>query len=407
MAVVYAVDNNYVLAMAVSMVSLLENSNRDINYVFYVLTDSVLTEESQGLLGMIREHYENCKVQVIDMPESIFADVEIKGGYITKSTMYRLLIAGMLTDEQICVYLDADTLICGDLAGIADVADEKDFVICGVRDTEVQKNAAYIKGIGIPKTDTYVNAGVLVMNLDQIRKNNLTEVFLKNIGNNYYFNDQDILNKCCFGRIGILDAEYNFFSVNWQKDSAAKLVHFAGVPDVKPWNNLRCRSAQAWWDTASFFKETEIYNRAASAAEVYMRNKDWHDLFVRCMDAEKVYIWGYTLDSRRLCDALMLKGIRVECFIDNDQKKQGEVFGRVAVCGSNVLKEKKESVIINTVQWRRNEVNQALYDMGWTGKEVLQYYPKTKEYYRVLDEKYVKDEFYEFLDWQYDINNIT
>lgn len=52
-------------------------------------------------------------------------------------------------------------------------------------------------------------------------------------------------------------------------------------------------------------------------------------------------------------------------------------------------------------------MNQTLYDMGWTVQEVLQYYPKTKEYYRVLDEKYVKDEFYEFLDWQYDINNIT
>lgn len=403
MTIVYAADNNYVFATAVSIESMLQAADKNIDYRIYVFSDSTLNDKSMELLEKIEERHRNCRIEIVRVCESIFQKADIHCMYLTKSALYRLIIAQLLPDEDICVYLDSDTLICSDISNILDGIDINNCIICGVKDTVVQQMEDYIRSIGIPAADTYVNSGVLVMNLQMIRKYNLTESFLNEIANDYLYIDQDILNKLCYGKIGVLDSGYNFFNVNHIKNEKVKLIHFAGVPDVKPWNNLRCRNADIWWSVAECFRGTEYFKKARKEAEDYTEKKDNKELFGQCVNADKVYIWGYTEESQKLCDALLCKGVKAAGFIDSDGNKHGMVYKEVSVNGSEILSGEKEAVVINAVQWHRKEVNSALREMGWNKSRVLQYYPKTKEYYQVLDEKYVKGEFNEIMDWQYDI----
>ncbi|MBR3627657.1 MAG: hypothetical protein IKN42_02280 [Elusimicrobia bacterium] len=58
----------------------------------------------------------------------------------------------------------------------------------------------------------YINSGVMLINLDLWRKDNLAEKFItikeKNI-NNFIFVDQDVINLCCENKIKPLDLSWN------------------------------------------------------------------------------------------------------------------------------------------------------------------------------------------------------
>ena len=100
-------------------------------------------------------------------------------------------------------------------------------------------------------TDFYVNTGVLLINLDLWRKNNLAEKFItikEKSAKNFVFVDQDVINLCCINKIKNLPLEYNFqhdfFEVNRKfryhplnnkikSVKNKKIIHYT-TPD-KPW----------------------------------------------------------------------------------------------------------------------------------------------------------------------------
>ena len=55
----------------------------------------------------------------------------------------------------------------------------------------------------------YVNAGVLVLNFIQIRKENKISKFIELTKANYSSQDQDILNVACYGKILVLTPKYD------------------------------------------------------------------------------------------------------------------------------------------------------------------------------------------------------
>ena len=100
----------------------------------------------------------------------------------------------------------------------------------------------------------YVNAGVLLWNLEEMRKCNLESMFLKLVSTNYRMMDQDILNKVCFGKIKIIPLRYNVMTKLYHPEekkltiqkqlytiieyneafSSPIIIHFCDK--AKPWN---------------------------------------------------------------------------------------------------------------------------------------------------------------------------
>ena len=159
--VVWGLDKKYVLQAFVVMHSILRNSEQ--NYHFFILTADEIKDDIEKFKHILRRQYSNFELseKIVDIRR--FADARIYNGHLSKASYFRLLIPEVIWEYDKCIYLDCDYY----LAGVKD---------CHViEDTLFESEHQQI--LGIPSRDKYINAGVMVMNLDIMRKNKLVKCF--------------------------------------------------------------------------------------------------------------------------------------------------------------------------------------------------------------------------------------
>lgn len=184
---------------------------------------------------------------------------EIRG--ISVPTYYRLLLPSLLHDVPKVIYLDVDIIVEDDISSIY-TTDYGTNLIAGVRGIFTRMNPERIEKIGaVP--EQYVNAGILVMNLEEMRRAQLQAQLLDLAQQPFEFQDQDILNIACRGRISHLHPRFNvhcMFDYEQNRDLSNKIfgfnawleaieqpaiLHYAGV---KPWESHRCWFHDRWWN---------------------------------------------------------------------------------------------------------------------------------------------------------------
>lgn len=118
------------------------------------------------------------------------------------------------------LYLDVDTVVDQNIEELFEL-DMEGKSVAGV--PEMQE-ANHIK------MDGYINSGVLLMNLDNIRESGEGDRLLEMINGDkrYQWPDQDVLNIVC-SKV-FLPTEYNEFCVTNISDTP-KIVHYAGQPN--------------------------------------------------------------------------------------------------------------------------------------------------------------------------------
>ncbi len=221
--------------MAVSITSLLEN-NASHSVVVHIL-HSDLSEATIARLSKFETRYKNAKIVFHKIDDSRFEKFGLTIKHITKETYFRYMIADVLPNIDRVLYLDGDTIVNGNIAELF----ETDLTNCycaGVSDI-------YIESIGYKKTldlsGLYINAGVILFNLDEMRKTDIAEKLFKlTAENNFKYQDQDAINIAFNGKIKELDCVYNFKRAHQkafpEKIPSAKIVHYVG-PN-KPWRKF-------------------------------------------------------------------------------------------------------------------------------------------------------------------------
>lgn len=265
-----ATDNNYVLPTLVAVTSMLENKDKNTRLDFYIMISGKVTRENRNSMRKIQKLYSNCSVKLIDMKDRFSSDY-IKPSHITTPTYYRLCLPSLLPNIDKVLYLDGDIVVTRDLWRLYNT-DLKDNYIAGVKAFGQQtwalnKSLNYAKRLGVKDLTQCINAGVLVMNLKQMRKDNLEDKFndyvptLKKRG--LTLNDQDVLNAVCYNKIEFLSPIYNAFQhVKFSYDTMPILidcydsqefkeaclnptiVHYTS--SNKPWKNSKCRFYDKW-----------------------------------------------------------------------------------------------------------------------------------------------------------------
>lgn len=107
---------------------------------------------------------------------------------------------------DIVVLDDLEELFCTDVHNM---------YLAGVRAAGYYENKKHSEEIGIP-IDRYVNAGVLIINIQKIIADNKGSELIGLIQNNYSSQDQDILNIVCHDNICILDFKWNVMTPHLQ-----------------------------------------------------------------------------------------------------------------------------------------------------------------------------------------------
>ena len=167
-------------------------------------------------------------------------------GRFTKYTLYRLLIPYAINDDKV-LYLDADTLVNGDISNFYNT-DMNNYVIAGAKDIGILQSQ--LEAVGLTKDSTYINAGVLLMNLKEIRAQRLHELWVDLINSKFYScHDQDVINMTCQGKTKLISNVYNASISTGQPDNP-KIIHYAGPQDRKPWTykNLKYYDVWAKWE---------------------------------------------------------------------------------------------------------------------------------------------------------------
>lgn len=256
MNIIYASNDAYAQYLGISMLSLLENNKSIKKIVIYIL-DQNISQKNKEKLHLIVNKYDRdlVYIDIAEFEKMIPFDFDASG--YNPITLSRLFLCSYLTDEMDRIlYLDCDTIVSGSIEELETIPFDGNYV-AAVPELYMPDEKKVL--IGHAKEETYYNAGVLLVNMDLWRQNKIETEFVeyyRSKNGRLLYNDQDIINHCCKGRIKKLSHKYNlstnlfyfhrFFVKKLQPaydtDSAVKykeilakpsIIHYMG--DERPW----------------------------------------------------------------------------------------------------------------------------------------------------------------------------
>ena len=281
MNIVFAVSNSYCDKLCVAITSVLEN-NKNQTVFFYILS-SDFSQSSRAKINNLCALYENAKATFISPDDSLLVDLNLNIDYISKETYYRYIIADLLPKENKALYLDADIIVNGCLDELYNT-EFNEYSLVGVRDLFIERKD-YKKEIGFNKDDLYVNAGVLLFDLDKLRKGNYSKILIektKELENKISYQDQDIINIVFKNKIKEIDSIYNFAGANVKREtekfSNAIIIHYTGKN--KPWHK-KCKNKlkNIWIKYSKKYDTLTKPSKKCSFIE-YITDKKGHSLYL-------------------------------------------------------------------------------------------------------------------------------
>lgn len=232
----FGIDNNFCQHCGVTIASILLNSNPEDNYNINIITDYISQENIKALESLKRIRPFELHVHTISIDEYKKLNYNARLGI---ATFYRWKAFEVLDYDKV-LYLDSDIIVRRDIAELYKT-DIDGYFCAGAEDIIAP---AMINELKMEKNSLYINAGVMLINLDYARTNNSAEKFIKFLNNPWEreCHDQEILNYLFQGEIKYFDITWNCMIgyVNYYdkkhynevcKNPA--IVHF--ITDKKPW----------------------------------------------------------------------------------------------------------------------------------------------------------------------------
>lgn len=259
--IVFCFDNNLVKPACVCLSSLLMSANENTFYDIFILhsqTEHLNREE----FDKVPQYFKNCRIQYRSVDNTFDKAFEIRG--ITTPAYYRLLIPELIPEYDKVLYSDVDVIFRSDLSCFYNT-DMDGYYMAGVDSLagfqpELVKYYNETVGTG---PEGIIYSGNLIINSKLILEDNVIPCFKELARNKYLFQDMDVLNIACRGKIKYLPpsfclttyiSEYNVYRREellnvWNAkeiDEAFSqgIVHFNGK---KPWNDV-CINFDVWWE---------------------------------------------------------------------------------------------------------------------------------------------------------------
>ena len=205
--VAYSIDNNYHYLAHISMKSIMLSQYNTTFINFYILYSNFSTEQKE-VINKISLQHKNCKIEFIDMGNQ-FKDFSIHDDIFavwSPADFFRILLQDIFPNENKFLYLDADTLIYKDLTKLYNYNITDKYYI-GMLEFKVFSYARYFK----KRFNNYINTGVLLCNLEELRKGNISEKFIqfhKEYNKQIRYPVNDPLNIVSHEKNGYFDPEY-------------------------------------------------------------------------------------------------------------------------------------------------------------------------------------------------------
>ena len=269
--IVFAFDNNLAMPAAVCIYSLLVNAKTSTAYDIYILHRR---GEQLDLSNVERvmSQFPQSTLTLREVGDEFDSSFEIRG--ITTPAYYRLLIPELIPEHDRVIYSDVDVIFRQDLAEVYN-SQLGNNIIAGVNnlahiDRDLKR---HYKDILKLDADNIICSGFLLMDCAALRRENLKKRFLELAKKKFKFQDQDILNISCAGRIKMLAPKYslltyisayantngkNSFLPLWSADEVDEALHTGNIHynGNKPWHNW-CINFDIWWE---YYRKSPIFD---------------------------------------------------------------------------------------------------------------------------------------------------
>ena len=202
-----ALDNGAVYSSLVSMTSALENNDKEKNLLIYhLLLSNDFDMNKIVYFESLKKNYDFI-LNYIKIPR-IFKYITKKWKR-TEIVHYKLLLPLLYPDINRMIFLDGDTIVFKDLYEMYDLNFNDNYILGYPFHT-----ADSLDGWEKEKFKIYINGGVLLFNINEIRKNNMDlKLLLYNLENfkKTHFLEQDTLNYVFKDKIGFLPLKYGVY----------------------------------------------------------------------------------------------------------------------------------------------------------------------------------------------------
>ena len=322
----FAIDDGYTPFLAVALQSLIDNASKNYNYSIKVLHTNVKEENKEKIINKYKS--ENVNIEYVDLNYYIekVKDKLYTRDYYTNTTYFRLFLPELYPQYNKVLYLDSDIIIKGDISELYNTELGTNLVAAAPDDI-IQYNKVFQDYaelvVGVSKYQYYFNAGVLLMNLDELRKFDFQNKFLYLLGTVKFSvaQDQDYLNRLCKGRVTLLDRAWDCMPLvnETTKVEDIKLVHYNFA--YKPWHFEDVLYQEFFWEYA---EKTEFYDEIMKIRDSYTEEQKFQD-----REAEKALRKMAEKENACVGDDRKSRGIGDELNSVGKSKERLEILAKI------------------------------------------------------------------------------
>jgi lipopolysaccharide biosynthesis glycosyltransferase len=261
--VVYCFDRNYVDPTAVSTYSVFKSSKTRVKFYWICSGYAVLHAEFyRKLLAEL-----GIDITLIEVSDDLFASwkKDLIVPHIPKAAYMRILIPDLVNENRV-IYLDSDTIVRADLSELYNI-DLGSTPIGGTYNF-FEKSESHIRPPILNHDVPYINSGVLVMDLDKLRRDDFSRK-AEEIHRVHYdkimASDQCVINKYLEKNKTLIDRKWNYMAKG-SKFTEAEFEHLLVDEDIrvlhftdcsKPWEVIGRNRAMSrfWWSIANDMRD--------------------------------------------------------------------------------------------------------------------------------------------------------
>lgn len=272
----FSTDDNYIPFVTVAVRSIIDNSSDEYNYRVIVLNTGLKPENEMKVKALEQENFKIDFVNITNKIERIADKLSLRlRDYYSNSIYLRLFIPSLFKNYDKVLYLDADIVVIDDIAKLYN-EDIGENLLGVITDDVVNADTTLMKyttDVFDLNPGEYFNSGILVMNLDGLRKEKIEEKFvhlLEEFNFDTVAPDQDYLNYLCKGKVKFLHKGWDRMPVidKHFNDDDLHLIHYNMFH--KPWHYENVLYEEFFWEYA---KRTEFYDSMVQMRENYSDEK--------------------------------------------------------------------------------------------------------------------------------------
>lgn len=301
--IVLSANNRFAPFLDIMIRSIVANASEMRTYDIIVLYNDI-SEKNQKLIKTVSEGKSNISIRFIKVSGYFDTSEFFVDQHLSVETYYRLIIPELMPNYHKIMYLDCDMVADYDVADLYD-KDLNGKVIAAARDIDVAGQVNLDKNewksyatdtLGLNSPFDYFQAGVLIIDLDELRKITSSETMIRMaMEHSYRCHDQDIMNIICKNRVIYIPQAWNTL-MDWQEHGRSRMdilkmspralydeymqarqkpyiIHYAGYQ--KPWDVVDCDFSEYFWKYARLSPWYEVILRGIKRCfrdEVYQQS---------------------------------------------------------------------------------------------------------------------------------------